>query len=197
MSNIDDLRWIRIVTPIAIPRYLVEQVRDRDYTVDDFYKFHEINCTSDIDGNKVLNPFHHLYVLASKDHQVKGVLWFTIDPLSKDVLIQTYSVDKEYWNKGSAVGKAADHVKKIMKEANLKKAYWLTNYPKHSERYGFRRARSVLMEYVDGKDADGVDATHRKREPVDSRAERATGGCIAAREHRACGSGVPELSAAL
>jgi len=90
-----DLRWTRIFTPIHIPKYLVEQVRDRDYSVEDFYKYQELNCTrNDEDGMK-LNPFSHLYVLVNSENIVKGFLWFVVDPLTKDLVIQTYSVDKE------------------------------------------------------------------------------------------------------
>ena len=148
MNKIDDLKWIRIFTPSHIPKYLVEQVRDRDFTVEDFYKYHEINCTTPSkDGSLKLNPFSHLYVLGNEENEVKGMLWFCVDPLTKDLVIQTFSMDKDYWMKGIAVKKLADHIKDIRKKGNLKKIYWVTNYPKHSERNGFKRAKAVLMEY--------------------------------------------------
>ena len=43
-----------------IPTYLVEQVRDRNYTVEDFYKYQELNCMIDGENGKMLNPFNHL-----------------------------------------------------------------------------------------------------------------------------------------
>jgi len=148
MNKIDDLKWIRIFTPSHIPKYLIEQVRDRDYSVEDFYKYHEINCLlPSKEGDVKLNPFSHLYVLANSENTVKGALWFCIDPLTKDVVIQTFTMDKEYWNKGYAVKKLANHIKEIKRKGNLNKIYWITNYPKHSERNGFKRAKSVLMEY--------------------------------------------------
>lgn len=154
MNKIDDLRWTRIFTPIHIPRYLIEQVRDRDYLVEDFYKYHEINCASRGENNELkLNPFSHLYVLMNEESIVKGMVWFSIDPLTKDMLIQTFSVDKEYWCKGIAVKKLAEHIKNIRKKANLNKIYWVTNYPKHSERNGFKRSKSILMEYVEEDNA--------------------------------------------
>ena len=86
-NKIDELRWVRLFSSIHIPKYLVEQVRDRDYTVEDFFKYQEINCT--ISGNEgtKLNPFNHLYALVDKENIVKGFLWFVIDALSKDVII--------------------------------------------------------------------------------------------------------------
>lgn len=146
-NNFEDLRWVRIFTPDHIPRYLVEQVRDRDYTVEDFYKYQELNCTrNDEDGMK-LNPFSHLYVLVNNENIVKGFLWFVVDPLTKDLVIQTYSVDKEYWLKGKAVSKLAKHIKDIRKKGNLNKIYWVTNYPGHAQRNGFKRSKSILFEY--------------------------------------------------
>ncbi len=174
-SKIEDLRWVRAFAPDLIPKYLVEQVRNRDYSIEDFYKYQHINCLMDGDKGQTLNPFNHLYVLANGDNIVKGFLWFIVDPLSKDVVINTFSVDKEYWGNGEAVRKLSDHVKKILKVLKLKKVYWLTNYPKHSERHGFKRSKSVLMEYQekeDGKDIDGRDDSKKQREHAASGATR-------------------------
>lgn len=147
MKKIDELRWVRVFTPTHIPHYLVEQVRDRDYSVEEFFKYHQINCMTQGEKGIVLNPFNHLYVLADKENKVCGMLWFSVDPLSKDILIQTFSMDKEYWGKGQAVKKLTEHIKEIRIKANLNKIYWVTNYPKHSERYDFKRSKSILMEY--------------------------------------------------
>jgi N-acetylglutamate synthase-like GNAT family acetyltransferase len=179
MNKIDDLKWIRIFTPSHIPKYLIEQVRDRDFTVEDFYKYHEINCTiPSKDGSLKLNPFSHLYVLGNEENEVKGVLWFCIDPLTKDIVVQTFSMDKDYWMKGIAVKKLANHIKDIRKKGNLKKIYWITNYPKHSERNGFKRAKAVLMEYNEerevkiGKDTNGRHREEREHRSADASTEQ-------------------------
>jgi len=175
-TNLDELRWVRAFSPDLIPKYLVEQVRDRDYEVEDFYKYQQLNCLVQGKEGSQLNPFNHLYVLANEDNVVKGFLWFVIDPLSKDVIINTFSMDKSYWMKGGAVRKLADHVKDLQKKLKLKKVYWLTNYPRHSERHGFKRSRSVLMEYQevpDGQDTNGGINPHEQREHVDSGAAAA------------------------
>jgi hypothetical protein len=152
--SVDDLRWVRVFTPDHIPKYLVEQVRDRDFSIEDFYKYQEINCTRPSPDGMKLNPLSHLYVLVDPENIVKGFLWFVVDALSKDLVIQTFSVDKEYWYKGKAVSKLSNHIKEIRKKANLNKIYWITNYPKHSERYGFKRSKGVLMEYTEEKDGE-------------------------------------------
>ena len=169
--KIEELRWVRAFSPDLIPQYLIDQVRDRDYSVEDFYKYQNMNCLVQGPEGSTLNPFNHLYVLANPENMVKGFLWFVIDPLSKDVIINTFSMDKEYWGKGEAVKMLSEHVKEIQNKLKLKKVYWLTNYPKHSERHGFRRSKSVLMEYQevsDGKDNDGRIDPREEHQHVDS-----------------------------
>lgn len=154
--KVDDLRWARIFTPVHVPKYLIEQIPDKDFTVEDFFKYQEINCLIDTEEGQTLNPLSHLYVLVNKDNITKGILWFTVDALSKDLVIQTYSIDKEYWGNGGAVKKLAEHVKEIRRKANLKKIYWITRSAKHSQKHGFRESKNVLMEYSeqDEKESD-------------------------------------------
>lgn len=195
-KDIKELKWIRIFTPIHIPKYLIEQIKDRDWSVDDYIKYHELNCLSEKNGQQTLNPFSHLYVLVNKDNVTKGFLWFSIDALTKDICIQNYSIDKEYWGKGRAVEKLADHIKFIKKKANLNKIYWITNYPKHSQKYGFKQSKSVLMEFTeeqDGKNIYGGSNPREKHKHVDS-------GTIPVLEQRAGGNGgasEPSISAVL
>jgi len=147
-TDIDKLRFVRIFTPMHIPKHLVEQVRDREYDIDEFYKYQEINCVSKSVDGFTLNPLNHLYVLVDENNNTKGFLWFTVDVLSKHIFIHTFSVDKEYWFKGKTVKKLADFVKDIQRKASLKKIYWCTSFPKHSQRHGFRRSSGILMEYT-------------------------------------------------
>ena len=148
-DKIEELKWVRVFSPVHIPKYLVEQIRDRKFSVDDFYKFQEINCLTESDSGPTLNPFNHLYVMVDGSNLVKGFLWFVIDPLSKHVVINTFSIDKDYWGGGKAVKRLRDHVIELINKLKIDKVYWITNYPKHSERYGFKRSKSVIMEYVE------------------------------------------------
>jgi hypothetical protein len=149
MNKIDELKWVRILMPDLIPRYLVEQVKKRDYTVDEFYDYQRLICLRDTPEGALPNPLSHLWVLCDKENLIKGFLWFTIDSFCKSLVLQTYTVDKEYWTKGESIKKLADHLKEIQAKANLKKIYWITDYPKHSQKHGFKISKSVLMEYVE------------------------------------------------
>ena len=148
-KDIDKLRWIRVFTPDHIPKYLVEQVRHRDFSVEDFYIYHHGSCLVQTGDGVKLNSLSHLYVLADEDNIIQGFLWFSVVPLTKDLVIQTYSVDKDYWGAGSAVNKLAEFIKDIRRKAKLKKIYWITNFPRHSEKYGFKKSKSILMEYTE------------------------------------------------
>ena len=154
-KSMDDLRWIRVFTPDHIPKRLVEQVSNRDYSVEDFYKYQEMCCLRQSADGFSLNPLSHLYVLADDENHAQGFLWYTVDPLTKDIVLQTYSVDKDYWGGGRAVEKVAEHIKEFRKKAKLNKVYWVSDYPKHSERYGFKRSKSVLMEYTGEEEENG------------------------------------------
>lgn len=147
MANIDELRWVRIFDPYHIPRYLLEQIKDKDYDIDAYYKMHADNCVIETENGKDLNPYSYLYVLADPSNKVKGFLWLGVDSLTHNCIIHTYSVDKEYWNKGEAVKKLADFVKGIRKAQGWRDVLWVTKYPKHSERNGFKRSKHILMEY--------------------------------------------------
>jgi hypothetical protein len=160
----------------------VEQIKKKDYTADDFYSYQAGLCVRMTKEGPTFNPFSHLYVLANKENLTKGFLWFTVDPLSKSIVIQTYTVDKEYWTGGGSVKKLADHIKEIRKKGKLNKIYWITDYPKHSQRHGFRMSKSVLMEYSeeeDGQNIHGGSDAREEHRPVDSRtkaiSERDTG----------------------
>lgn len=146
-NNMDNLRWVRAFSADVIPRYLVEQIKKKDYSVDDFYKYQDNICLRDTKEGPTLNPFSHLHVLADKNNMTKGFTWFCIDPLTKDIVIQIYSVDKEYWAGGNSVKKLSDHIKDIRKKGNLNKVYWIHSYPRHTIKHGFKISKDVLCEY--------------------------------------------------
>lgn len=182
MNKIDELRWVRVFTPVHIPKYLVEQIKKKDFSTEEFYKYQEQLCLRQTPEGPTLNPFSHLYVLANPENLTKGFLWFTVDPLSKSIVIQTYTVDKEYWGGGGSIKKLSDHIKEIRRKAKLNKIYWITDYPKHSQRHGFRMSKSVLMEYSEEEDGKNIHGgsdpreEHRSSHPrAEAISERNTG----------------------
>jgi len=149
--DIDKLRFIRIIDPVHIPRHLVEQVRDKDFTVDRFYDYQRLVCVENLNGAIKANPLNLLFVIVDEGNKVQGFMWAVVDPLCNYLCINTFSMESEYWGAGKAVHLLERKAKEIMEGANLSKIYWITNHPKHSERYGFKRSKSVLMEYKGDK----------------------------------------------
>lgn len=171
-DDFEKFEFVRVFTPQHIPTYLVEQVKDRDYSVEQFYSYQEINCVRSTENGPVLNPLNLLYVIVNKKKVTKGYCWMVIDPLTKDLIINTYSISPEYWNKGKAVKLLQDKVKEIIKDCSLNKVYWITKCPKHSERYGFKQSRHVLMEYLEDKNGSDIKGvSDRSSKPFDSTAE--------------------------
>lgn len=177
LPDIEKLKFIRVFTPNHIPRYLVEQIKERDYSVEDFYAFQEINCIQQTEKGPILNPMNLLYVIGNEEKVVKGYCWMIIDPLCKDLVIQTFSMDKEYWVKGQAVKLLANKVKEILEELELNKVYWITKHPKHSIKYGFKPSKFVLMEYKEethgvtsetDRNSNGDVARSTENAPADS-----------------------------
>lgn len=166
------LEFVRIFDPIHIPKELVQQVRDRKYSVEKFYEYQKIVCVSKQPQGVVLNPLNLLFVIINEQKKVVGFLWAVISPLSQELIINTFSMNKEYWLKGAAVKIIESKCKEILKESGLKAIYWITNYPKHSERFGFKRSKGVLMEYKLGEEngrhiiRDGCE-TSGDSEPVE------------------------------
>ena len=145
--DFDLLKFVRVFTPMHIPKILIEQIKDREYEVDDWYKYQESISVRKTDNGMQLNPLSLLFVITDEGNKVVGMLWCEVDMLGKTLVIQTFSMDKKYWGRGKAVSLLSNKAKEIAKECKLKNIMWINAYPKHSERYGFRRSRSVLMEW--------------------------------------------------
>jgi len=180
MNEMEKLRWVRVFTPLHIPKYLVEQIKDKDFSIQDFYRYHEINCLIQNQKQIELNPFSHLHVLVDEENVTKGFVWFTIEPLTKNLVIQNYSVDKAYWNKGQAVKKLSDFILEYKNKGAIKKIFWITNYPRHSEKYGFQKSKNVLMCYEDIDHGNNQHSGGFEQSVIRGNSE--------SREHRASGT---------
>lgn len=155
LNKIEDLEWVRIIDPYLIPEYLVEQIKERMFTVEKFYRYQQLICTQNQNGNIVVNTLNLLFVLVDKEKVIKGFFWGVVDALSNALVINSFSMDKEYWGEGKAVKLLEDKAREIKEGAQLDKVFWVTRCPKHSEKYGFKRSKHQLMEYRDGRNNDG------------------------------------------
>jgi N-acetylglutamate synthase-like GNAT family acetyltransferase len=151
-----NLTWVRIFDPIHIPRELVDQIKDRMYDVDKFYKYQKEACLSQVGDKIVLNPHNLLFVLIDENKLVKGFCWMVVDALDDALVINTFSMNPDYWGNGKAVKLLEEKAKEIQEGAKLKKIFWITRCPRHSQKFGFKTSKHTLMEYIGhGKDING------------------------------------------
>lgn len=173
-KSIEKLKWVRIFDPVHIPKEYIDQIKHKEFTTERFYDFiGDISLISSDDGIK-LNPLSLLFVLVDDNNRTKGVLWMVIDNLANALVINTFSVDKEYWGNGAAVNFLKAKAIEVKEKENLSRVYWITRSPKHSEKFGFKRSKNVLMEFSDGKfserntDGEGCSTSGQSR-PDDKR----------------------------
>jgi hypothetical protein len=161
--DFSSLRFIRVFTPDHIPRYLVEQLKDRAFEVDRFYEYLNIECIVNTDAGPKLNQYNFLYVVATPENKVVGFLWAVIDPLGNNLIINNFSMDREYWYRGRSVRLLEAKAKELQATYETKNIFWFTRYPKHSKYYGFKESSYILMEY---KPDEVNDARDRRKNRV-------------------------------
>ena len=138
---------MRVFTPIHIPIYLIEQIKDRDWTVEDYIKYHEINCLSEIGEGSQIESFFTSLCSCKRCEYYERLSLVHYRALNKRFNHTELFSRQRILGKGRAVEKLAEHIKFIHKKGELNKILWVTNYPKHSQKYGFKQSKSILMEY--------------------------------------------------
>jgi len=195
--DFEKLKFIRVFTTIHVPKELIEQIRHRNFSVDKWFENVEESCTVVVDGKRALNPLNFLYVIADERNKVVGVLWCVINPLENALVIMTFSIDKAYWMKGKAVQLLDRQAKELVEAVKLDRVFWITNYPKHSERYGYKRSKQILLEWIKGEN-NGRVSNGNNGVDVDSEQAAAAGVECDDRGRLAASAAVlPEHAAAL
>ena len=106
LANIEDLKWIRVQDFNLITKYLVEQVKGTSFPVERLYAF----------GDDIArNPFTLLYVLADEHHRIEGFLWASVNPLDQSIMVNIFSLDRDYWDHGYPVYIATEKIEAIAK----------------------------------------------------------------------------------
>lgn len=146
--SLSELSFVRLIDPIHIPSYLVEQIKDRSFEVEKFYEFQKVACLYASSNGVQMNEVNMLYALVHERlRQVKGFLWMTADCLNNWLQVNCFSVDKEYWNRGQAIDLLDEKAKKIMHDLNFSRIVWITKNPKFCENKGFKRSKETIMVY--------------------------------------------------
>ena len=150
--KIDDLKFVRFTTDgindsdrtlaaylfSRIPAYLFEQVKDTDFKVERIYQFGPMLLAS---------PLTFLYVLTDKETSlIKGVLWTEFSPLSEQLVVHIFSIDKEYQNDG-AMEMSKKKLLEIKEQNKISGSITtVTTRPKAVEKAGWKRSDKIVME---------------------------------------------------
>lgn len=135
ISNLG-LKFIRVFSFDLIPKYLFDQVKGRQWSVQRF-----------LDNAPMFagDPTNLIFVLADKSHLIQGFLWSTVNVFTKNLDCHILSVDKKYWNQGITRA-TIDFLKNLRTGLKLKKITFRTTRPRAFARYGAKASKSVVME---------------------------------------------------
>jgi N-acetylglutamate synthase-like GNAT family acetyltransferase len=132
-----ELTIIPVPDARLVPRYLLEQVKDRRWTVDEWYQ-HQIDLKG-VPENIVLS-------MINKKNEIVGIVWLTIDGFEKYVHINTLSVDKRYQSKSKLIKFVTKYIRDLAKALKLSLVGWTARRTKALERYGFEESEFKIME---------------------------------------------------
>ena len=136
--KIDKLEFGRLRIPKLIPRELIESVKGRTFTPEQFYSYQE---------QQIDNPSNFLFALVDEQKKIHGYLWCELNMLDGSLFVSTFSISKEYWGKGHALPKVINFLRHLKKKINATRVFWITTNDKFFVKRGFKRSKNVLMEY--------------------------------------------------
>jgi len=136
--KIDTLNFVKLKIPRLIPKELIENVKGRTFTPEQFYKYQETQLD---------NPFNHLYVLVDSDKKIHGYLWAEVNILDDSLFVNTFSITKDFWGKGDAIPKVIEFLAHLKEKTKAPRVFWITTNEKFFLKHGFKRSKNVLMEY--------------------------------------------------
>jgi N-acetylglutamate synthase-like GNAT family acetyltransferase len=140
-----DLSFVKVRIPEnvrLIPKELIENVKGRTFSPEQFLKYQEEQIRYE-------NPGNLLFLLISPNKNIEGYLWAEISQLDGTMFINTFSISKDYWFKGKAIPKVIEHLRPIQNKLKCSRVFWITTNDKFFTKHGFKRSKNVLMEFCD------------------------------------------------
>lgn len=141
--DINALRFIKLKIPRLIPKELIEGVKGRTFTPEQFYDYQEDNSN---------NPYNFLFVLVDEDKKIHGYLWAEQSLLDNTLFVNTFSIAKDLWGKGKPIPKVIEFLEELKKICKAPIVFWITTNDKFYVKHGFKRSKNVLMEYNSEKE---------------------------------------------
>ena len=137
--SLTELHFVRLKIPRLIPVELIEAVKGRTFTPEQFYVYQEM---------QIDNPGNFLYALIDIDKKIQGYLWAELNILDGTLFVNTFSISKKYWGKGEAMKSAISFVDDLRKELKAPRVLWVSTNDKFFCKHGFKRSKNCLMEYI-------------------------------------------------
>lgn len=135
---IDTLEFVKLKIPRLIPIDLINSVKGRTFSSEQFYKYQEA---------QVDNPYNFLYVMVDPEKKIHGYLWAELNILDSSLFVNTFSITKSFWGKGKAIPKVIEFLKVLKEKTKAPRVFWLTSNEKFFIKHNFKRSKNVLMEY--------------------------------------------------
>jgi hypothetical protein len=151
---LEELKYVRLLMPRLLPSYLIEHVKGRTFTPEQFYVYLE-----DIDSS---DDSCLLYAIYDPENSIVGYIWAEINALDRTLFVNTFSIDKIYWKNGQAMNIALDILKMIIERYKCPQTLWMTTNPKYYQKHGFKVSKNVAMEYVGDKVSDETASTFKR-----------------------------------
>lgn len=131
--------FVRLKIPTLIPQDLIENVKGRTFTPQQFYRYQE---------EQVSNPYNFLYALIDEAKKIQGYLWAEVNVLDGSLFVNTFSITKDYWGKGKAIPMVVEFLEELKNKTKAPRVFWITTNDKFFSKHGFKRSKNVLMEYL-------------------------------------------------
>lgn len=146
----------RITDANLIPRVLVEDNKDRNYSVD---KFYEMMGTLLLTPQGLVNCGEYLnLILDEVSKEIIGYVWFSLNFLEEEIFINTISVMKEHRQNGDILNKVFEELKKTFLSTKFKVVRTCSTRIEWHKKNGFVPSKNVLLEYDLTKgECDGQD----------------------------------------
>ena len=136
--TVSKLEFVRLKIPSLIPLDLIEAVKGRTFSPQQFVAYQE---------QQIDNPGNFLYALIDAEKKIQGYLWAELNILDNTLFINTFSISKDFWGKGAGIQKAIDFAATLKEKTKSPRVLWVTTNQKFFEKHGFKRSKNSLMEY--------------------------------------------------
>jgi len=140
LKELDELEFLALKVPSLIPLELVELVKGRTFSADQFYAYQTMQIKNE-------NPANFLFALIDKEKKIHGFLWCEINALDGSLFVNTFSISKKFWHKGKVLPKVIGFLKELKKKVGASRCFWISTNEKFFIKQGFKRSKNVLMEY--------------------------------------------------